>query len=97
MTPERMKPEGETTTWDGSYFVMNHCTAGQGGGGINGTPCNDNLCAPPGKYIATMCATLDEPDAGGAACSLTQQQQVCVDVPFDYPSSTVVDGVIGTQ
>jgi hypothetical protein len=97
MAPERMKPEGETTTWDGSYFATSKCdVGGHGGGGIDGTTCNATACAPPGKYIATMCATPDMSDAGGAVCSVTQQP-VCVEVTFDYPSAMVVDGVISRQ
>jgi hypothetical protein len=94
IAPQRMKPQGENTTWDGSYFLMEKCGAG--------VTCRETACAPPGKYIATMCATLDGSDGGmGAFCSITQQgaapQRVCVDVPFDYPSATVVEGVIPTK
>jgi len=40
----------------------------RGGGRISGITCSDTACAPPGKYIATMCATPDGSDAGGDLC-----------------------------
>ncbi len=88
IAPQRMKADGETTTWDGTYFQASKCNAT--------TTCSQMQCAAPGQYIATMCAALSPPDSGLAGfCGITGQQPTCVAVPFDYPSTTVVEGVIG--
>jgi hypothetical protein len=89
IAPQEMKAEGESLSWDGSYFVQSTC-------GQNYS-CNNTACAAPGSYVATMCASPnDSGDAGVAGfCSNTGADPVCVDVAFEYPSDTVVEGVIG--
>jgi hypothetical protein len=83
-----MKPDGETTTWDGTYFEPGQCGNGQ-------IACHNKQCAPPGKYVATMCASRSTSDAGTVGFCMASATPTCVDVPFDYPSATTVEGVIG--
>jgi hypothetical protein len=49
-------------------------------------------CVPPGKYIARMCANRATGD-GGNFC-MSDPMATCVDVPFDYPASATVVGVL---
>jgi hypothetical protein len=91
---ERLKMEGAMTTWDGSYFQASTCGAGKS--------CFEDACAPPGKYLAHMCAYPDGEDGGaGPFCSFNPQavpaKAVCVEVPFDFPSTGVVEGTIGPK
>ncbi|HVU50683.1 MAG TPA: Kazal-type serine protease inhibitor family protein, partial [Polyangia bacterium] len=78
---------GASMDWDGSFFTMSTC-------GMN-VGCYQKNKAPPGMYMARMCATpgkLDNPDAGFQANCVASGSQVCVDVPFQYPGPTPVVG-----
>ena len=47
----------------------------------------------PGKYVATMCAGVkDNPEPEYCQADPVQQ---CIDVEFDYPTTSVVHGTIG--
>ncbi len=78
---------GEQLTWDGSYFENGTC---QGT-----TQCKQKLFATPGKYVAVMCATpgtlVDEPPKQDKQCQ-TSGPQECVEVGFDFPSSSPITG-----
>jgi len=88
IAPQRIKPEGQSLTWDGTYFEPSKCGAG--------ISCQEKQCAPPGHYIATMCANKSTSDAGVAGfCAGVDFTPTCVDVEFDYPSMKPVEGVIG--
>jgi hypothetical protein len=55
--------------------------------------CVNQVCSVPhGKYIARMCANRATND-GGTFC-MSELMQTCVDVPFDYPATGVVTGVL---
>jgi hypothetical protein len=83
--PQPLKPEGVQQVWDGTYFTPSMC--GQG------NACANANCAPPGRYVATMCAGVkNNPDM--MFCETDPNQQ-CVDVEFDYPTSQVVRGTVG--
>jgi len=46
--------------------------------------CNDHRCTTPrGKYIARMCAL-----------RRGSTMPTCVDLPFEYPTSATIEGVI---
>jgi hypothetical protein len=87
IAPQHMKPEGQTLTWDGTYQVQSTCGAG--------LTCQNKQCAAPGKYIATMCANRSTSDAGINGFCMADQTPTCVEVPFEYPSATTVEGVVG--
>jgi hypothetical protein len=80
---------GATWSWDGVFYPLSTCTPA----GSSSESCYQTLCAVPGHYVATMCATaaLD-----GGECPETGDPTVrtCVDVSFDYPTSEEVVGTI---
>ena len=82
--PRPTKPEGEQTTWDGTYWPKKTCGAG--------ISCADQACATPGKYVATMCATSNAIQTGGFCNG--GGMSTCVDVPFVYPTSAIVEGTL---
>ena len=54
-------------------------------------------CAPPGHYVARMCAYALPPDSDGGyqVCELhAASTPTCVDVPFDLPATGQVIGVL---
>jgi hypothetical protein len=81
-----MKAQGETATWDGTDWQDGKCGANMA--------CKSKQCAAPGHYIAKMCASRSVPDGGMFGQCNTNATQTCVDVPFDYPTSSVVAGMI---
>ncbi len=85
IAPQRMKPEGETLAWDGTYWDPSTCGAQ--------VQCRSRRCAAPGRYTAQMCAYRSTSDAGTGYC-MAVENPTCVDVPFDYPSGTLVEGVL---
>jgi hypothetical protein len=90
VAPQHIKPEGQSLTWDGTYFEISKCGAG--------VSCQDKQCAPPGHYVATMCANKSTSDAGVAGfCAGVDFTPTCVDVEFDYPSMKTVEGVVGAN
>jgi hypothetical protein len=87
IAPQHITPEGKTVTWDGTYQEPGKCGAG--------ITCQNKQCAAPGRYVATMCANRSTSDAGAGGFCMADQTPTCVDVPFDYPSATTVEGVVG--
>ncbi len=86
IAPQHLKPEGETYTWDGTLWEQGHC-------GPQMIACISQSCGTPkGKYIARMCAYKSTSDAGPFCMSASTQ--TCVDVPFDYPTAAIVEGVL---
>jgi hypothetical protein len=83
--PQPVKPEGVRQQWDGMFFTASTCGQGQ--------MCANPNCAPPGKYVATMCAGVKN-NADAMFCETDPNQQ-CVDVEFDYPTTSVVQGTVG--
>jgi hypothetical protein len=81
-----MKAQGETTTWNGTYWQDATCGASMS--------CKGTQCAAPGHYIAKMCASRSVPDGGPFGTCNPSAMQTCVDVPFDYPTSGVVAGKV---
>jgi hypothetical protein len=78
---------GVEQTWDGSLYTPSTCGAA--------LTCVDKSCASPGSYIAKMCAYgRTNVDAGVSATCESDPTPVCVEVPFTYPSPTVV-GTLG--
>jgi hypothetical protein len=67
--------------------------AGTCGGG---KACSDRFaCAPRGHYIAHVCGYVLPPgDASLQPCSAASPTPTCVDLPFDYPTSKVITGVL---
>jgi hypothetical protein len=52
--------------------------------GSSGTACLTPLCMPRGPYLAKMCATHEDAAAG----------PTCVDVPFEYPTTQTITGML---
>jgi hypothetical protein len=78
---------GEQLVWSGVYYDSSTCGAGAG--------CFIQRFATPGRYRAVMCATpgtLSAPDGGQPVCA--KEGPRCVELPFDFPSSTVVEGTL---
>jgi len=53
-------------------------------------------CAPPGRYIARMCATRQQ-SAGAHACEVPESSPLsptCTDVEFDWPTTDTVRGAL---
>jgi hypothetical protein len=67
-----------TYVWDGTTPQFSTCTAG---GDV--FVCAAPTCMPAGSYVAHMCARSDCSSGDDASAAET-----CVDVPFDYPSSS---------
>jgi hypothetical protein len=93
--PQRLGSLGQTLTWDGTYLQAGTC--GPGGGVAIG--CDKKQCAAPGKYTATICAYAAATDAGANSCPVAVGPAVptCIDLPFDYPSTTPVETTIGAK
>jgi hypothetical protein len=81
-------------SWDGSFSVPGSC----------GSPAQycyyQNIqFVPPGHYVASMCATrgtfVPRASNGEQARCIDQQPRECVEVPFDFPSAALVEGVLG--
>ena len=82
--PKPVKEDGERLTWDGTYWPEATCGAKQ--------TCRSKRCASPGKYIARMCAAPNPLDAGSFC--VVDEKPKCIDVEFEYPSTTTVEGAI---
>lgn len=82
---QHLKPEGEAYSWAGSVWERSTC-------GAQMNACVNQLCVPPGKYVARMCASRSTSDAG--AYCMSSATPTCVEVPFEYPSATTVEGVL---
>ena len=58
--------------------------------------CRESGCRPSGHYIARMCAVVLQSAAADEQCA-TEAYSVppsCIDVPFDFPATTMVVGTI---
>ncbi len=85
--------EGVETAWDGLQWVAGTCGTS--------VECKSPICAPAGDYVARFCGyALDaQGGAGGATnefdvCMDATLEPTCVDVPFTYPSSDPIVGVL---
>ncbi len=88
-----LEDAGATRTWDGQYFAPGTCPPPVPAGRYS--RCQTPSCAAPGQYLATMCACDENPlidQAFPPYATSDCANPVCVDVPFDYPSATVVTG-----
>ena len=77
---------GEQRIWDGQMYAMSSC-------GMN-SACQQVRHAPPGRYVAVMCATpgrLTGGDGGPLSCQATGAR-TCIEVPFQFPSPAPVIG-----
>ena len=68
-------------------------TTGTCGGGKS---ChNPATCAPAGRYTAHICGyILEDTGSSPLPCNGAASPPICVDLPFDYPTSQVVTGVL---
>jgi hypothetical protein len=82
---------GEERSWDGRTFTISMCGRYQ-------TACYQQSFAPPGHYIARMCATpgvfQSSADNQPPTCRLIGGEQ-CIDAPFDLPGKKVVQVMLG--
>ncbi len=84
VAPQTMKPDGESLTWDGTFWQASTCGAG--------TSCREKACAAPGRYKVTMCAARRISHAG--TFCMPSAAPTCIDLDFDYPSATTVEGTL---
>jgi len=91
-----LEDAGATRTWDGRYFGPGTCPPPVPTG--RSSRCQTASCAAPGPYLATMCACAESPLNGSQGfppyATSDCANPVCVDVPFEYPSATVVTGTL---
>ncbi|MGA7121165.1 MAG: hypothetical protein WBY94_13760 [Polyangiaceae bacterium] len=73
-----LPPTDQTQTWDGTFFEPGTC-------GSQSLACVSPKCAPPGPYVAKVCAC-DAADQMVTGC----KKPTCVDVPFNYPADGLV-------
>lgn len=93
--PNPVPKTGTQQVWDGRVFTSTKCTSKDG----TSLTCDEPSCAPPGKYIAHMCAFRGNADAGagppnGCALAGNTPTQICTDVEFDLPANGPVVGTI---
>ncbi len=92
-TSTPLPDEGMSTTWAGIQWV-------DGGACGDGVACRAPVCAPAGDYVARFCGHALESGAGGAPSNPdycennAAPEPTCVDVPFSYPSTDTVTGVL---
>jgi hypothetical protein len=70
--------DGVTQSWDGTFYATDTC-------GSDASACVAKECAPPGQYIARMCAY---------PCEAASCQATCVTVPFALPASGEIVGTL---
>jgi hypothetical protein len=82
---QELTTAGATQTWNGTYYLSGTC-------GAQSMACLSPQCAPAGRYAAHICGFPNPaPEAGyGCGQSTSSTNTTCVDVPFDYPSSTPI-------
>jgi hypothetical protein len=94
---------GFPQTWDGFYFSLGEWPdSGACAATFPQRPdCLIPACAPPGQYVAYMCACGggDASTSSGKPSSYAYSvancaNPTCVRVPFEYPSDTVVVGTV---
>jgi hypothetical protein len=81
-------PEGAQRSWDGTYYTSETC-AGD-------LPCFEMACAPPGRYLATMCAHADLGQPGALLPCEPASAATCVDVAFSWPPAEDAGRIEGT-
>jgi hypothetical protein len=81
---------GIDVSWSGVEW-----TSGGACGNYN-TPCSKHSCAAAGRYTARFCGyALSGGDGGFQDCQLFgSSTPTCADVAFDYPTTSVVTGVL---
>ena len=75
-------------TWDGAYLESSYCG--------DTIACYTPRFAPPGHYVARLCATpgaLSTSSAGAPTCSLLAESK-CVEVPFDLPGPSPIEAYL---
>ncbi len=88
--PHHLASSGENITWNGTLWAANTCSQPSGAK----LPCVNPVCVSPGSsLVATMCAYPNMTPDGGTYCAGGPTPK-CVDVPFIYPTTTVVTGVL---
>ena len=80
--------KGARFDWDGHYFAQSTCGAGM--------TCLAPQYAKPGRYTATFCATPGTLTNDSLPQCVTSGPAQCTSVEFDYPSSNVVKGTLGS-
>jgi hypothetical protein len=84
IAPQPMKLDGESLTWDGTYWQASTCGAN--------VACRQKTCAAPGRYRVKMCAARRSSDAGPFC--MPSATPTCTELEFDYPSSAIVEGTL---
>ena len=87
---------GVSAVWPGQVFPQSTCVSST----LGELMCVNPMCASAGHYIAVMCAYPNgcpayPPGISPANGSYDAGQPVCVKVPFDYPNTAEVAGILG--
>jgi hypothetical protein len=89
VAPHRLASGGEDISWNGTLWEQSTCAGGSGN-----LACVSQVCVPPGTpLIATMCGFPNMTPDGGSFCAGGPTPK-CVDVPFTYPTTNIVTGVL---
>ncbi|MFI5307285.1 MAG: hypothetical protein ACHQ53_08035 [Polyangiales bacterium] len=87
-----LDPAGAEITWEATRWTAGGTCAS------SGLACSTKSgCVPNGRYTAHFCADAPDPAATGVgACDSVPipSTPTCVDVPFDYPPTAPVQGVL---
>jgi hypothetical protein len=86
-------PEGgATATWDGTVITGTSTCGWSPGPGqaTQAIACQSTQCSLPGEYVVTMCAERSDECFSNS----TDAGTACVAVPFSYPTTTEVVGVL---
>jgi hypothetical protein len=77
--------QGETMSWDGSYYEHSTC-------GASATSCQAATCATPGTYTFQVCGFLNPTPAQADGCQTAPSTtpHVCTSVDFTYPATSPV-------
>jgi hypothetical protein len=84
--PYNMPAGGLKGAWNGTHYIQSAC-------GAERMQCALAQCAPAGKYIARMCVRRATSDGGPGGCQGVATP-TCVEVPFEWPATGPVRGVV---
>jgi len=81
--------EGYEEDWSGAAWQSNVRCGPEACGAL--------ACGAPGTYIARFCGFPDAFITGPGVCDGQFNAAICVDVPFEWPSTGVVEGVLNYE
>jgi hypothetical protein len=95
--PTQGAARGFTGIWNGDREEIVLCDSSTSPG-RNQYQCGIRRCVAPGRYTARYCLAAKEPNQACEDAGFDSKnwlpRNVCIDVPFDFPSTNVVRGVV---